>query len=141
MVECAKGEYRSGKMCWTKNEYLPWYEVENYQAPGLAIWDVDVRLVAGLVESVEFKFHHYDYLKMGELLKSRYGPPSQENVTTVQNRMGATFDSVEMGWIGKNLTLTFESRAGQIDEGMVRIYSKKYYESLKFNADQYKDKL
>jgi hypothetical protein len=147
MDECPKGEYgyeyQSGKVCWKKQyQDLPWYyEIQNHPTPGLAIWDVSVWVVEGSVESVDFKFNHYDYLNMAELLKSKYGPPSQEKVATVQNRMGATFDSLEMTWTGRNLTLTFESRAGKIDEGMVHIYSKKYSESNKFNAEQYKDKL
>lgn len=145
MAECPKGKYgyehRGETMCWTKNQNLPWYEIENYPTPGMYIGDVWGWVVDGAVEQVSFKFAQYDYLKMGELLKSKYGPPSQEKVATVQNRMGATFDSLEMTWVGRNLTLTFLSRAGKIDEGVVRISSKKYFKSEKFNADQFKDKL
>lgn len=145
MEECTKERYgygyTSGKMCWTKGAFSSLYEIRNYPTIGVGIWDVIVRLVEGNVEAVDFSFNHSVYLNMVQLLKAKYGEPSQETTVMVQNRMGATFASVKMFWIGKNLILSFASREGKIDEGLVSLYSMKFLESLKFDAGQHKDKL
>jgi hypothetical protein len=127
-------------MCW-QNKYGKWLDIDNHPTPGIAVWDVMVRTVDGNVGSITFKFHHYDYPKMEELLKAKYGAPTSEDRTAVQNRMGATFDSLEMEWAGATMTLNYFSRAGKVDEGLVALTTKRYVESQKFDTEKNKSKL
>lgn len=127
-------------MCW--QYFAPnFFEIANPPAIGVFVSDVKVGVVENRVETVFFQFLHLEHEKVATLLMAKYGPPTQVKSNIVQNKMGASFESKEMTWIGKNLTLSYNSRAGKIDRGLVSITSRKYVESKKFNADEYKDKL
>lgn len=148
MNECPKSDFSyrqfdTKEMCWmdTRLKKGVMYFIGNPPLLGFPISDVTAWVVNGSVESVNFVFDYSDHMKMVELLKSKYGTPSLEEQRRVQNRMGATFDNLVLLWVGKNLTLSFESRASTIDKGAVTIYSKQYSEFQKFNADEYKGRL
>lgn len=129
-----------GATCWV-SLFSDTIEIVRPPEIGLRIWSVMGIPIGGLIEKVFFTFDHAYYREMAELLKSKYGPPTTEKIVTLQNRMGASFDSLQLIWVGRNLTLEYHSRATKIDEGAVIITTKKYSESKKINTEPYKGNL
>jgi len=130
-----------GATCWSSFDIASHVTIEYPPEIGLRIWSVMGIPIGGLIEKVFFTFDHAYYREMAELLKSKYGPPTTEKIVTLQNRMGASFDSLQLIWVGRNLTLEYHSRATKIDEGAVIITTKKYSESKKINTEPYKGNL
>lgn len=60
-----------------------------------------------------------------ELLKSKYGSPSQMNEVEVKNLMGATFSSVHALWDFDNINVTFEGVTTDFKTGRVSVFTKK----------------
>jgi hypothetical protein len=146
MAECPKGKYglidhAPGPMCWHAEIISRLIRIENHATPGLNIWSVTVQLVGGNVEGISFKFSYYDHLKMLELLTAKFGPPTSQEQATVQNRSGATFDQLQANWHGANMSLSYFSREGMVNEGLVDLSTRRFVDSLKFDAEKHKGKL
>lgn len=60
--------------------------------------------------------HHEEVLAA---LTEKYGRPSGVTATTVQNRMGAKFESVEARWQIGDMRVDYVSSAGRIDRGLI----------------------
>jgi hypothetical protein len=135
-------EEKLKKMCWTGSNDSK-SKLGIFIAPDIGVWYTghEIEVIDGLVESVAFGFKHFEYVKVADLLKSKYGPPTTRKVAEVKTRGGASYDSLEMTWKGKKYTLTYKSISGTIDEGWVQIYSPKYLKAIQFKTDKYMDKL
>ena len=59
-------------------------------------------------------------------LTEKYGKPTSDSVTSIQNRAGATFDSRVVVWLREDGQIRVEQRYGNVDEGAVIISSKTY---------------
>jgi hypothetical protein len=139
-------EYNDKKehiMCWSKSNYASgnFYDINHEPRIGVVIYFLHAQMVNRTVEYVDFLFNHYDYIKVLDLLKIKYGKPSREDVSIKQNKMGAKFESIESIWSGNNITILLQSLGSKVDEGRVSVFTKKYSKSLEFDTDKYKDKL
>lgn len=63
--------------------------------------------------------------KVLNVLKQKYGEPTQFLPRKVQNRMGATYDVFDASWSLPELDILFQSVAGKIDSGLVVVDTKK----------------
>ena len=78
---------------------------------------------AGALVGLDFWTHgvntqQYDL----QTLIEKYGQPSTRSGTSVQNRMGATFDSIVATWtLPDGLVVVFRGIGARLDEGMVQV--------------------
>lgn len=144
MQECQKAKYGYDhtykSLCWEKG-YNTSHIVSNTPDFGISKYVVDLSEVDGVVASIKFQIDSRDFGNMADMLNLKYGPPTNKDVSVVQNKMGAKFDNVVMMWVGKTITLTLSGRADRMDRSQVHIYTNKYIESKKFDAVKYKDSL
>lgn len=70
---------------------------------------------------VSFKEQNFTPIVNG--LQSKYGPPTDQTVKPIINRLGATFESKELVWSLGGDTLNARQRVGKIDESQVRLQS------------------
>jgi hypothetical protein len=60
-------------------------------------------------------FHVNWYSQIREMLVGKYGKPTREKASTIQNRVGASFDNITTEWDFQEGTLELNKRYGQID--------------------------
>lgn len=144
MAECPRTKRgyaatrEAGKMCWqTGNAQV--FAVKNHPDLGLGIYDVRAEVVAGMVERVAFRFKSKEAMSMAKLLQAKYGEPFTTALPPADKMTVNTVGS--KGWYGKYLTLTFDEKVGESDEGEVCLYSKKYTQSREYNVDKHKNQL
>jgi hypothetical protein len=75
-----------------------------------------IHMDSGIVSGVSLRSAHSDYGLMRGMLVEKYGPPTVRSVETLQNRMGATFSSELLQWLGRSVTITLKERSIQLDE-------------------------
>jgi len=59
-----------------------------------------------------------------DALKSKFGMPSREENSIIQNRMGAKFENVTLSWTNGDISLTAERRNTSVDKSKVDMFSK-----------------
>jgi len=69
-------------------------------------------------------------------MQERFGPPSIDSRSTLQNRMGASFDNRRVGWERTGTVITITQRAGQVDEGSVFFTSAAYAKKAEEEREQ-----
>jgi hypothetical protein len=62
-------------------------------------------------------------------LTEKYGKPSTDDVKSIQNRAGATFDNRVATWVRDDGEIKVEQRSGSINDGDVTISAKGYNEA------------
>lgn len=88
--------------------------------------DIIVLVVDGILEGVGFNTSGVSNQEFVlEKLKEKYGEPTVYNPIKVQNRLGATFDSIEAIWKFDNLIIRFNSTENDLESGLVNIDSPK----------------
>jgi hypothetical protein len=121
------------------------YELANPPDIGIRIWNVLPSVVAGNFEGMSFYFRHYDYIKMLELFRSRYGAPTRVEMGSYQCSGGMSLTGQINTWKGKTITITVSEYGIQADEGSVSVATRTLHESVdsenKSNAIRHKDKL
>jgi len=133
MAECPKRNASPGPICWEKVGGMQSTYILNTPDIGVKLLSVVAKIIDGSVEKVDISFFTAQYREMASLLKIKYGEPTKAETIAMQNKMGATYDSIFMTWAGKNYTMYLDSMAGRIDRGVVSIYSEKYINSARFN--------
>jgi len=69
---------------------------------------------------VVFLFNDHQHAKLREAFLAGYGSPTGRRVQQHQNAFGARFDSEELEWVGKRVTIRFSQRtAGDLTKGVV----------------------
>ncbi len=90
----------------------------------IKMWDFDMR--DGHLSSIFIILPTSRFDAVVSAMKERLGPPTKSEVSTVQNRMGATFDQTEVVWAlsheGSILAVT--KRGYKVDEMRVHLTSK-----------------
>ena len=71
-------------------------------------------------------YHQYNFLKIFDLFKAKYGAPTITQNGTVQNRMGASFTCIEYKWIGNTANIVLCEYGSKLDEGKVSIFTQDY---------------
>ncbi|WP_336324783.1 hypothetical protein [Stenotrophomonas muris] len=87
---------------------------------------VKLIVVSGVVEGVEAATGGYEYQdRLLQALVTKFGKPTSLSSETMQNRMGATFDSHEAIWKTKVLEVNFSGMGSSTDFGHITVYSPK----------------
>lgn len=149
--ECQKGrwgfaEAPTSGMCWTGSESTtesPLGAVRSAHfkfapdaQPQIAI-NVEATLIDGNVERVEFQtLGTLAIPVVMDALRAKYGKPSAEKKVPVQNRMGATFESVEAEWLRGGLSIVYLGVTHQIDRGVVTIDTKRGNDLRQLELDE-----
>ncbi|MDO8263687.1 MAG: hypothetical protein Q7T21_10745 [Gallionella sp.] len=76
----------------------------------------NVLLRDDIATSILIEARHNDYGSVKRLLVERYGEPTTSKNQVIQNNLGASFSSEKHIWLGKNITLTLDERAGRVDQ-------------------------
>ena len=72
-----------------------------------------------IATSISIEARHADYGSVKRLLVERYGKPTKSTNQVMQNNLGASFSSEKHIWLGKNITLMLDERAGRVDQTSV----------------------
>jgi hypothetical protein len=83
------------------------------------------------VSSVLVSLPTLKFDQVSAALAEKYGKPEFDEKSTVQNRMGASFDQHEMIWKRDGTVLDVRQRAGRIDDMAVRLTSESEMEKSK----------
>lgn len=81
-----------------------------------------------MVVAIYFPENNYSTVRDAAIIK--YGKPISQKNEPVHNRMGASFDSLNLAWKNSLSSVTLEQRASQIDESCMLYSSKAYDEEL-----------
>lgn len=90
------------------------------QQPPHAINKIKAEIVAGKIEGVILLTTGYvDQQSLYDSLVEKYGKPTSTGHLSLQNRMGASFDSIDAIWQFPDLKVTFSGMANKIDTGVI----------------------
>ncbi|GDY37725.1 hypothetical protein [Acidovorax sp. NB1] len=70
----------------------------------------------GVVSQIGLMGPNDRYEEVKRILVERYGKPAKIGKITVQNKLGASFDSEQLSWRGKTVSLVLDQRAGTVEE-------------------------
>ena len=79
----------------------------------------NVLLRDDIATSISIEARHTDYGSVKRLLVERYGEPTVSTNQVIKNNLGASFSSEKHVWLGKNITLMLDERAGRVDQTSV----------------------
>lgn len=69
-------------------------------------------------------------------MPSKYGPPMTAKISTVQNRMNASFEQEKLAWEGPEVAISLERLGDRVTEGDFAIWTQEYRAvSTKANED------
>jgi hypothetical protein len=155
MPECPKHTYSTGFSSYETNYSIDakacWEElgrgfrtISNPPALGV-FYQATAYVINGLFEGIVITFDHYNYLKMLDLFRERYGSPSHVQKSSFQTHSGMKLEGNVYHWVGRNVEIRFSEYGSKLDEGEVDISTKalqnSYIEENKRNSDRYKDRL
>jgi hypothetical protein len=81
----------------------------------VAIMLLSYKFFEGKLYSLDMAFHVNWYSKIREMLAGKYGEPTRETASTIQNRAGASFENITTEWDFREGTLKLNKRYGQVD--------------------------
>lgn len=64
--------------------------------------------------------------ELASAMRERFGKPARDEESTIQNRMGASFDNRKLRWIRSGVWLDLTKRAGKIDRCTVFLTSEQH---------------
>lgn len=82
-----------------------------------------VAFYSGRVASAVVNFDANAWSDVRAALLTKFGAPTTSETGTVQNAMGAEFDTETLTWTAGDLTLVAKKRAGKLTESSVQINS------------------
>jgi hypothetical protein len=145
------GEPLSIQSCGTGRETICWTAVSDSLAkitpPGTTMRQVNfgsasqprisrypffqLMLIDGVVEDITVFTKGVDVQDeaLSQLIE-KFGKPSDQQVRTVQNRMGARFDYVVASWRAADVTVTYTGFSGTLDNGRISVTSPKALEKI-----------
>jgi hypothetical protein len=84
-------------------------QVEPFEAKGYVSTSDETR--EGRVGVVRLYFKQVDFRKVADILTVRYGAPHSRRIDKVKTKGGAEFDSVQLFWTGRNVSVVVTSLA------------------------------
>lgn len=104
-----------------------------YMFHGTTIADTEAEIVAlyfynDILQRVTVTFKESEFEKVRISIQNKYGVPSNSKKTTVQNKMGASFENTTVTWNNGVSMLELEQRSGRVDDSQAS-YSLKSYET------------
>lgn len=112
----------SERPCYILTDSLsPPGEVHNLPDIGMPVRETWPHLIDGRFEGFHFKFWNRDYDRLKALFITRYGPPTSISTVTLKNRTGLSFDSPELTWQGRNVSIRLTEYGDQLDQGRVEV--------------------
>jgi len=84
-------------------------------------YDVDVTIKNGVVTKFTIDLKQYGYLLLLSAFKERYGDPTSIYNDTVKNNAGGEFNSLNVEWKGKKITISMRERYLMVDKSYVTI--------------------
>lgn len=92
---------------------------------GVEVSFLSYRYLDGKLVGFRMGFPTANFHKLGEVLKSQYGPPTGEEETSWQHRLGGVFDIKILSWNTPVGEMTLKSRAASLDAGMLALLEPK----------------
>ena len=132
--ECARYE-ASVDTCF--ESHSDYYTVRNVEM----FTDVSVHEVDGKVENVDAYFNTDSATEIAHALREKYGAPVIDEVTHLQNSMGAQIRGRRTIWHWAHVNISFKSPDKEIDEGLVSAYTPAYIASIEQENKKEKDAL
>jgi hypothetical protein len=137
-----------GKPCYEEKISPSSTQAQLYNPPKIGIYFEDypyIYLVDGAPEQMSFEVAHYNWEKMLELLKAKYGEPTTATTEEYSTKGGMRLDGFFAAWQGTNITLMFSEYGSTIKKSSVTIQTSRLLDHFKSdkkrNAEQYKDRL
>jgi hypothetical protein len=87
---------------------------------GVPIMLLSYKFFDGKLYSLDMGFAVNEYGQIREMLVGKYGKPTREKASTIQNRAGASFDNIATEWDFREGTLRLNMRYGRIDTSWVK---------------------
>lgn len=129
--------------CYETKPIIGWKFWKTYNKPDIGVGYsmtliVTDNVLQGALLSVGPLFRE----KFLALLIARYGEPHLKSVSTLQNRMGATFEGAVYSWSGPSVDLQFSEYGNTMDESSFTILRKAYLaeKSTEINESVQKNK-
>lgn len=143
--EC-QNEYdilNSSKSCW-KSFGQGLRPINNPPTLGV-LYEAYGHVVNGTLEGMTIEFDHYNYLKMLDMFREKYGLPTLEKKSLFQATGGVKVQGNVYHWVGKNIEIIFSEYGGTIDKGEINVFTKDFKigrsEENRRNTNTYKDNL
>lgn len=93
-----------------------------YNLPALGVaYSGTVHLRNDIVSRVTLNFMHSNFDILLSAFKERYGQPTYTESNILKTNAGAEFDSKNLLWQGKNMTIAIYERFGRIDKSLIVI--------------------
>ena len=99
---------------------------------GLQLYFLDDHFVNA---TIDFKSAEFGTIEAA--FKERYGEPTKEQATAIQNRAGARFEQKELNWSGSDVTILLQRYSGKITDGVARISRQDY---IKYMVEKAREK-
>ncbi len=102
---------------------------------GVEVSFVSYRYLDGKLVGFRMAFPTANFEKLGEVLKSQYGPPTGEEETSWQHRLGGVIDVKIQSWNTPVGEMTLKSRGASLDAGMLALLEPKAdarYQDMRF---------
>lgn len=82
-------------------------------------------LLDGVVHTIAVEVDASDFTQAEAAVSEKYGNPALRKVSTVKNRMGATFDQIKVEWRRDGSLLVGSKRATSVDKGSFMLTSER----------------
>lgn len=109
-----------------------------YRSPDITdIFSTPIAVISvrnGKVGTFHISFDESRFLKVHQLLSSKFGIPHSELVKEYKNLAGATLSGRKFSWSGNNVTIELEQRSSEMDKSELLIITKNFRESISTDA-------
>jgi hypothetical protein len=82
---------------------------------GVPVMLLSYKFFEGKLYSLDMAFHVNLYSTIREMLAGKYGEPTRQRASTIQNRAGASFENITTEWDFREGALKLDMRYGQVD--------------------------
>lgn len=121
---------KGARACMTTKEY-------KYTIVGIEnSFPIQISLKDNKVKLIKITSDYVNFERISMAYQSKYGKPSFEETKILQNRMGVTFESKELGWDLEDGKILIKERAKKIDEMGVYITSKDFNKATKIEKQK-----
>lgn len=130
--------YLDKQRCWSPISA----EYYHLQLGSLGEWTLNTTAeqIKGRLAKVTIDVPSFTTGSMFDLLKTRYGEPTNMETKSWRSKAGATFSKLTADWVGTNVSIYFEERGSRVDKGTVRYVTAEYERLLTEKYKQERNK-
>lgn len=92
---------------------------------GVSVDQWTILLKNGVVHTIIVGFPSDDFESVETATSERWGKPTNRSTGSVSNRMGATFDQVQVNWVREGTVLRGMKRGGTVDQSTLYLTTEK----------------